>query len=159
MGGLLEVVSQWLSGRKVDDNLVVLGLEMIWWGRIGKVLAFLGGGTIILDIIGPERVTEWSKARRAVAPRTRRAVHHLVVSLAFLVIALVVPPLIMRNDLPALQLTVVVAVAVVALMSFAGRAVADGVARLLRKGAGATVLRLCAAILLSVGFLLDLASS
>ncbi len=31
-------------------------LTILWWGRIGKVMAFLGGLTLILDLIGPERL-------------------------------------------------------------------------------------------------------
>jgi hypothetical protein len=31
------------------------GLRILWWGRIGKVLEFLGGALVIVDLIGPER--------------------------------------------------------------------------------------------------------
>lgn len=159
MDALSEVVSQWLSGREVDDDLVVLGLRMIWWGRIGKLLAFLGGGTIILDIIGPERVMEWERARRMVAPRLTRALHSLAVSIVFLIVSLLAPSLIIGNELTSLQVVPVAVVAVITFLSFAGRALARGVARLLRAGTGAKVLRICAAAVLSVGFLLDFATS
>jgi hypothetical protein len=32
---------------------------MIWWGRAGKIAAFLGGLTVVLDVIGPDRIREF----------------------------------------------------------------------------------------------------
>jgi hypothetical protein len=60
------VWSSWWAGRSTQ-NLYVLGLSMLWWGRIGKYLQFLGGLTVVLDIVGPERLRSigaQGKARR-----------------------------------------------------------------------------------------------
>ena len=40
------------------------GIEVLWWGRIGKLLSFFSGLVIVLDIIGPDalnRATERSR--------------------------------------------------------------------------------------------------
>lgn len=36
---------------------------MTWWGRLGKILTFAGGATVVLDTIGAERLREWGKRR------------------------------------------------------------------------------------------------
>lgn len=34
---------------------------MLWLGRVGKIMAFLAGCTIVLDIIGSEKLMAWSQ--------------------------------------------------------------------------------------------------
>ena len=66
----LEAWSRWFEGDPTLRESVLWGLKILWWGRIGKLAAFLAGLVIILDIveaiIGPERlrrVTERSGER------------------------------------------------------------------------------------------------
>lgn len=59
----------WADGNEALRNTELWGLPVFWWGRIGKVLAFLAGFTILLDLIGPERIREYSKN---IALRLRR---------------------------------------------------------------------------------------
>ncbi|WNV90302.1 hypothetical protein [Umezawaea sp. Da 62-37] len=55
MGQLWDLWHHWLSGKKVDEGHL-WGLSILAWGRIGKGLQFLAGLTVILDLIGPERL-------------------------------------------------------------------------------------------------------
>lgn len=63
---LLEAWGQWFSGNTVPGQAELWGVSVLWWGRIGKALAFLAGATVILDIIGPERLREWSRRKEDV---------------------------------------------------------------------------------------------
>ncbi|MCF6467363.1 hypothetical protein FAF44_02900 [Nonomuraea sp. MG754425] len=51
----LQAWQMWLDGQSTLGN-DLLGLPMIWWGRIGKIAQFTGGCTILLEILGPERI-------------------------------------------------------------------------------------------------------
>jgi hypothetical protein len=59
-----EAWGMWLDGRSTLGN-DLFGVPMIWWGRLGKISAFVGGATILLDIAGAERL-------RQVASRVRQ---------------------------------------------------------------------------------------
>ncbi|MFC4588652.1 hypothetical protein [Sphaerisporangium corydalis] len=45
----------WSEGRSTLGN-DLLGMPMIWLGRLGKITAFASGATIVLDIVGPTRL-------------------------------------------------------------------------------------------------------
>jgi hypothetical protein len=53
--GVWQAWKLWSSGKLTDDFLLY-GIRLLWWGRIGKGLELIGGLTIVLDIIGPERL-------------------------------------------------------------------------------------------------------
>ncbi|AQZ62756.1 unnamed protein product [[Actinomadura] parvosata subsp. kistnae] len=48
----------WLDGRSTLGN-DLLGMQMIWWGRGGKILSFLSGVTIVVDLVGPEKFSRY----------------------------------------------------------------------------------------------------
>jgi hypothetical protein len=52
----LEAWSRWASGNPTLKDNMLWGLQILWWGRIGKIAAFVGGLTLVLDILGPERL-------------------------------------------------------------------------------------------------------
>lgn len=52
---LFEAWGDWLGGQLKGDTLI-WGVELIWWGRIGKLLQFMGGATIVAEIIGSHRL-------------------------------------------------------------------------------------------------------
>lgn len=56
--GYLDAWSMWLSGQEVDPQLRMGPMTVLWWGRVGKIAAFMGGLTIILDLVGTERLRE-----------------------------------------------------------------------------------------------------
>lgn len=58
--GLLEAWRLWSEGKSLTDY-ELWGLSILWWGRAGKVIQFLGGLTILLDLLGPERLRRWGQ--------------------------------------------------------------------------------------------------
>ncbi|GLY16365.1 hypothetical protein Kisp01_33800 [Kineosporia sp. NBRC 101677] len=64
--GYLEVVGDWLT-RDVSADTFLWPLVLGWWGRVGKVLQFVAGLTVLLDLVGPEKL-------RAVGLRASREV-------------------------------------------------------------------------------------
>jgi hypothetical protein len=46
---------EWWAGRQVDQS-DLWGWKVLYWARAGKVLQFLAGLTIVLDIVGPTRL-------------------------------------------------------------------------------------------------------
>lgn len=54
---LYHALSIWWTGVKLD-NYCVYGLNTVWWGRIAKCMALLSGITLLIDLIGEERIRE-----------------------------------------------------------------------------------------------------
>ncbi|WP_285607226.1 hypothetical protein [Actinokineospora globicatena] len=50
-----SVLALWLSGKQTS-GATLWGLSMVWWGRVGKLLQFLAGCVVVLDLVGPERL-------------------------------------------------------------------------------------------------------
>ncbi|MCG5464853.1 hypothetical protein MED01_003112 [Micromonospora sp. MED01] len=72
MNALEELFRLWIAGKETSD-IHIFGLSMIWWGRVGKLLQFLGGLVVILDLIGPERLRNWgTRIREPDAERLER---------------------------------------------------------------------------------------
>ncbi|RCG28978.1 hypothetical protein DQ384_21720 [Sphaerisporangium album] len=70
--GYLDAWQMWLSGNPTLRDADLFGLNMLWWGRLGKIGAFLGGMTAVLDVLGPERIREYGgRIRRLSDSRTR----------------------------------------------------------------------------------------
>src|SRR5262249_25606678 len=55
---LWEAWSIWLSGSSVSDQ-ILWGMRILWWGRLGKALGLLAGLTVLLEVIGPERLRQF----------------------------------------------------------------------------------------------------
>lgn len=47
-----------MSGR-LSSHSTIWGVSIFWWGRLGKMMQFVGAATIIADIIGPERIRQF----------------------------------------------------------------------------------------------------
>jgi hypothetical protein len=62
--------SQWASGHTLHEQ-TMWGLKMFWWERIGLFLEFLGGATIIVDIVGPQRLRACAQVVRRFRLLTR----------------------------------------------------------------------------------------
>lgn len=61
--GLLDAWRHWFLGESLDP-LYLWGISIFWWGRIGKVLEFAAGLTIVAEIIGPERLRRFGRSMR-----------------------------------------------------------------------------------------------
>lgn len=55
MGQLWDLWVRWWSGEKVD-GAHLWGLPVLAWARIGKGLQFAAGLTVVLDLVGPDRL-------------------------------------------------------------------------------------------------------
>lgn len=65
----LDVYRVWLSGYPTLD-CKLWGLPMLWWGRIGKLVALLSAFAIIVEFAGPTRMRAWGQSlHRAVDVR------------------------------------------------------------------------------------------
>jgi hypothetical protein len=51
----------WLSGGRLEQYSL-WGLQILWWGRIGKTLEVIAALTIVADIVGPERLRMFGKS-------------------------------------------------------------------------------------------------
>lgn len=58
-----EAVGRWWQGQSLA-GMRLWGFDMLWWGRIGKILQFTGGLAAIIDVIGPERIAAWGRQLR-----------------------------------------------------------------------------------------------
>jgi hypothetical protein len=47
--------SIWWSGKRLADDAVVLGYQVIWLGRSGLFVAFIGTVMVVTDVVGAER--------------------------------------------------------------------------------------------------------
>lgn len=54
-GGFGAVWRAWWSGRQTT-TVALCGVPMLWWGRVGKLLQFVAGLAVLLDLVGPERL-------------------------------------------------------------------------------------------------------
>lgn len=61
---LWEALQAWFSGESLEGRQIWV-VSTIWLTRTGKILQFLGGPAVILDIIGPERLREIGHGARA----------------------------------------------------------------------------------------------
>lgn len=57
---VFDIFTLWYL-EKLDSTCPVgpLSLSLIWWGRIGQIVQFIGALVILVEIIGPERIREF----------------------------------------------------------------------------------------------------
>ncbi|SDM55974.1 hypothetical protein [Allokutzneria albata] len=70
--GYFEAWERWFNGDTALRDARLWRLHVLWWGRVGKLAAFFAGMALILDIIGPERLRQFSTryVRRNNLPRS-----------------------------------------------------------------------------------------
>ncbi|WP_326641030.1 hypothetical protein OIE67_16065 [Nonomuraea fuscirosea] len=61
--GLGAIVSDWLQGKS-PEKLLLGSTSMFWWGRYGKVMQFVAGLLVVLDLLGPDRLRKGGKRAR-----------------------------------------------------------------------------------------------
>jgi hypothetical protein len=78
---LASAWSMWAQGHHLESYWI-LGHQVFWWGRVGKVLEFVAGSVVVADIIGPDRLdtasTEIGKAKGAIG----KAISYAIVGAA-----------------------------------------------------------------------------
>ncbi|WP_157985263.1 hypothetical protein [Lentzea terrae] len=74
---ILDLTKSWLEGNLKNDR-IAWGLSIRTRGRIGKSLQYVAGATVILDLIGPERLgalsDKWKQRRQDLHKRAERHV-------------------------------------------------------------------------------------
>ena len=65
IGESFDAWTAWIDGRRSTATL--WGVSFLWWERIGKLLMFFAGLTIVLDLVGPDpferfgrRMSSWT---------------------------------------------------------------------------------------------------
>jgi hypothetical protein len=59
----------WFSGKPLT-GLKLWGIDIIWWGRIGKILEFVAAYGVIVEIAGPERLRRYGESLRHLVPKS-----------------------------------------------------------------------------------------
>jgi hypothetical protein len=60
----------WWSGKSLTGT-TLWGLNIIWWGRIGKLLEFLAAYGVIVEIAGPERLRKYGESLTHLVPKDK----------------------------------------------------------------------------------------
>ncbi|WP_344933035.1 hypothetical protein [Sphaerisporangium flaviroseum] len=161
---LFEAWQLWMSGESMIDH-TLFELPMIWWGRAGKIVSFLAGMTVVLDVIGPERLREFSTRFRRInvdRARSMRIGRRIVVGLLVTVAAVAVTSEIVGDqDMEEIASVIALGVGIFGLIVVPAAAgfLAGGVAGLLENPRTERLVRWIGVILLVVGFHFDLLAS
>ncbi|MGR6923104.1 hypothetical protein ACU635_53370 [[Actinomadura] parvosata] len=161
--GLLQAWDMWFQNLQVNQH-TLYGWSIMALGRAGKVAAFLGGMTVVLDLVGPERLRkfgarygDWEAFRSRRLPLVMIVLILGIYTLMFIALARRDPAWFQRHlALPATVLLVLQAVAVtIGFMPFTVR----GIARALEHKRAEKAIRTAGVGLLVVGFHFDLLAS
>lgn len=68
MQELLDLWRLWWQGISVQ-SYELWGLSVLVWGRIGKLIAFIGSALVIVELIGTERLRAYGRSLRTAVPR------------------------------------------------------------------------------------------
>jgi hypothetical protein len=71
-----EAWTYWAAGVPIGQY-ILWGQEILWWGRAGKIAEFLAGLTVLLDIIGPERLRAFARSGTVTARERLRQLRML----------------------------------------------------------------------------------
>lgn len=66
-----EAWGRWWAGESLAGT-VMWGQQMLFWGRMGKLVQFVGGLVAVLDIVGAERVEAWGRQLKERSVHTHR---------------------------------------------------------------------------------------
>jgi hypothetical protein len=61
VSGLWQAWMEWWTGRPQSQRQL-WGWQIAYWGRVGLCLQFIAGLTVLLDLIGPERLRQWGES-------------------------------------------------------------------------------------------------
>jgi uncharacterized membrane protein YciS (DUF1049 family) len=56
-----EAWARWFQSGPIDGHTLMMGWPIFWWARAGKLGEFVGAASVVIDIIGPERLRKWSR--------------------------------------------------------------------------------------------------
>jgi hypothetical protein len=58
-----ELWQRWAAGDSTLRDAYLFGLKIFWWARIGKLVAFISGFLLVIDIVGQDRVMNFISKR------------------------------------------------------------------------------------------------
>ncbi|MEV4017851.1 hypothetical protein AB0J35_45905 [Nonomuraea angiospora] len=58
--GYFDAWQLWLQGRPTT-GYDLLGVPMLWWGRTGKILSFVAGTVVVIDLVGVEKLSRYGE--------------------------------------------------------------------------------------------------
>lgn len=155
--GYLEAWGLWWQGVDLRP-MSLYGFPMIWVGRIAKIVTFVAGLTVLLDLVGPARVTTMAvNARGALSNRTDLLGALLITSF----IALFLLSAFLPQDTTWASIALGLVTLAIAVTSIVAAPILFiiGLAALLRSHTRQIVLRWASVALLVLGFSFDLLTS
>ncbi|MEU4574652.1 hypothetical protein [Nonomuraea sp. NPDC023979] len=156
----LQAWQMWWDGQSTLGN-DMLGLPMIWWGRIGKIAQFTGGCTVLLEILGPDRIRALGRKTRKASPRRTFYAYAILAALTSLALTLILTAVYGREAPEWLEIMIYIPLyAFFPLAVFALQWIPNKIADFLeRTGRVLNWIRLLAFTLIAAGFHLDLLAS
>jgi hypothetical protein len=150
----------WFGNVQVNQH-TLYGWSILALGRAGKVAAFFGGMTVVLDLIGPERIRQFGQRYQGFKPSTSRRFTWVLVIVGVLFLAFYADLLFFKQGLKWLFSWPMLALALLGLACSPGisTALVRGIATLLERPRSERVVRWVSVILLIAGFHFDLLAS
>lgn len=60
---IFGAIHTWALGQKLD-GMCLYGANVVWIARAAKLMAFLSAGTLLIDIVGPQKAVVWAVSMR-----------------------------------------------------------------------------------------------
>ena len=68
----IDVWRIWFAGKETS-TYVLWGIELLWWGRVGKIVQLIAALTVIAEIIGPDKLRSFGESLHPKTTRTLSA--------------------------------------------------------------------------------------
>ncbi|MDP4501055.1 hypothetical protein [Nonomuraea turcica] len=162
--GLLQAWGMWFDNVQVNQH-TIYGISILGLGRVGKVVSFIAGMTVILDIIGPDRIRQFGSRHKRFEPFRSRTYMKIVIAVSLLGLIICAMIFMANRDAgPSEGASAAVgAILLAGMVLFIAPGVARAMTQVLAKGlenqAWERAIRWSAVILLAVGFHFDLLAS
>lgn len=104
----LNLMGMWLSGHSIADQ-TLWGVKVLWFGRFGKLIQFASAFTIIVELVGFDRIRLALGINAQLPPEEQQRANEMKVAkvlafympYAFVIIALIVGALYYKSSLAA----------------------------------------------------------
>lgn len=65
----LDVLKNWLAGEDIIHTYTLYGIRCIWYSRAGQLFQFIGGTTLLVEILGVEKIKQYNEEVGRARPR------------------------------------------------------------------------------------------
>ncbi|MEU1389573.1 MULTISPECIES: hypothetical protein [unclassified Nonomuraea] len=163
--GLFQAWGMWFDNVQVNQH-TLYGASILALGRIGKVVSFFAGMTVVLDIIGPDRIRQFADRFKRFDPLRSLTLQRLGLWVSALGLLVAIAAFVSGNlhlgptaDRITVVLANVVGVVALAITPQIARVLTQVLARGLESRSWERVIRWTAVMLLVLGFHFDLLAS